>query len=79
MSFYRLHFLRDNSFVLSLGALVFDEPTVAAQLLDKDCSIFRNGLRLWQSFLGDVLTCIMNLTQDIFVLFDPYSIKTVGP
>jgi hypothetical protein len=67
------------AFVLSLGALVFDEPSLAAQLLDKDCSIFRNGLRLWQSFLGDVLTCIMNLTQDIFVLFDPYSINTVGP
>jgi hypothetical protein len=26
--------------------LAFEEPTVAAQVLDKDCSIFRNGLRL---------------------------------
>ena len=67
------------AFVLSLGALVFDEPALSSQVLDKHCSIFRNGLRLWQSYLGQVLSYLMHLTQDIFVFFDPHSIKTVGP
>lgn len=67
------------AFVLSLGALVFDEPALAAHVLDKHCSIFRNGLRFWQSFLGHVLSYSFHLTQDFFVFFDPHSIKTVGP
>jgi len=67
------------AFVLSLGTLVFDEPALAAQLLDKHCSVFRNGLRLCQSFLGQLQPLLSALTQDFFVFFDPFSLKSVGP
>src|SRR5882672_10189124 len=67
------------AFVLSLGTLVFDEPALAAHILDKDCSVFRNGLRLWQTFLGQLHPLLMALTQDFFIFLDPFSLKTVGP
>ncbi len=67
------------AFVLSLGTLVFEEPTLAAQVLDKHCSVFRNGLRLWEACLGQLHACLMTLTQAYFVFLDPLSLKSVGP
>ena len=67
------------AFVLSLGTLVFDEPALAAQFLDKHYSLFRNGLRLWHTFLGQLLPLLLSLTQDFFLFLDPLSLKTVGP
>jgi hypothetical protein len=67
------------AFVLSLGTLAFEEPTVAAQVLDKHCSVFRNGLRLWELCLGQVHQFLMTLTQAYFVFLDPHSLKSVGP
>jgi hypothetical protein len=65
--------------VLSLGTLAFDEPRLAAQVLDKACSLFRNGLRLWQAHFGQLLPLLADLTQDFFVFLDPPSLKSVGP
>lgn len=62
------------AFVLSLGTLAFDEPSLAACVLDKRCSVFRNGLRLWQSFLGQLHPLLMALSQDFFVFLDPTSL-----
>src|SRR5262249_54779176 len=67
------------AFVLSLGTLAFDEPELAARVLDKHCSLFRNGLRLWQTFLGHLHELVMALTHDLFVFLDPPSLKSVGP
>ncbi len=67
------------AFVLSLGTLALDEPTLAGQVVDKACSVFRNGLRLWQAFLGQLHACLMPLSQAFFVFLDPPSLKTVGP
>ncbi len=66
------------AFVLSLGTLSFDEPSLAQRVLDKHCSIFRNGLRLWQTFLGQLHPLLMALAHDFFVFLDPPPIKTVG-
>jgi hypothetical protein len=66
------------AFVLSLGSLTFDTPSLAARVLDKHCSIFRNGLRLWQTFLGQLHPLLMALAQDFFVFLDPPPLKTVG-
>jgi hypothetical protein len=65
--------------VLSLGTLAFDEPALAQSVGDKHCSLFRNGLRLWQTFLGQLQPLLSTLTQDFFVFFDPFSLKSVGP
>jgi hypothetical protein len=66
------------AFVLSLGTLAFEEPVLAARVLDKSYSLFRHGLRLWDACLGKVHATLMNFTQAFFVWFDPPSLKTVG-
>jgi hypothetical protein len=67
------------AFVLSLGTLAFEEPSVAVQVLDKHCSVFRNGLRLWEAHLGQIHAFLMALPQAYFVFLDPPSLKSVGP
>jgi hypothetical protein len=67
------------AFVLSLGTLAFEEPVLAAVLLDKTCSVFRNGLRLWDAVLGQVHAAFSAFTQPFFVFLDPPSLKSVGP
>ncbi len=67
------------AFVLSLGTLAFEEPTLAPQVLDKHHSVFRNGLRLWEACLGRLHAFLMALTQAYFVFLDPLSLKSVGP
>lgn len=63
--------------VLSLGTLVFEESTLAQRVLDKRCSVFRNGLRLWQLGLSLVYSALHDLAQTFFVFLDPLSLKTV--
>jgi hypothetical protein len=63
--------------VLSLGTLAFEEPLLARRVLDKRCSVFRNGLRLWQLGLTFVHALLHNLSHTFFVFLDPASLKSV--
>jgi hypothetical protein len=65
------------AFVLSLGPLALEEPPVAAQVLDKHCSVFRHGLRLWALCLGQGYQEWVALTQAYFVFLDPHSLKSL--
>jgi hypothetical protein len=62
---------------LSLGTRAFEEPILARRVLDKRCSVFRNGLRLWQLGLSLIRACLPNLAQPFFILLDPHSLKSV--
>ena len=59
------------AFVLSLGTLAFEEPALAQRVLNKRCSVFRNGLPLWQLGLNRLQTLCHHLRQTFFVLVDP--------
>jgi len=67
------------AFVLSLGTLAFEEPALATRVLDETCSLFRNGLRLWDAVLGQVHAALSAFSQPFFVFLDPLSLKSVGP
>ncbi len=68
-----------SAFVLSLGPLAFEEPPVAAQILDKHASVFCQALRLWAAYLGHVPICLIALPQTSFVFLDPLSLNSFGP
>jgi hypothetical protein len=65
--------------MLSLGTLAFEEPALARRVVDKACSVFRNGLRLWLAGLDLLKPLWPDLAQAFFVFLDPLSLKTVGP
>lgn len=65
------------AFILSLGTLAFEEPLLTQRVLNKRCSVFRNGLRLWQLGLSFVHSLRHDLAQTFFVFLDPFSLKTV--
>ncbi len=50
------------AFVLSLGTLAFEEPTLTHPVLDEALSVFRNGLRLWDACLGHIQTTLYRFT-----------------
>ncbi len=56
------------AFVLSLGTLAFEEPSVAPQVLDKRYSVFRHGLRLWQACFGQP-PCLFDGLAPSFLCF----------
>jgi hypothetical protein len=63
--------------ILSLGTLAFEEPSLSERVLDKRCSVFRNGLRCWQLGLSFVHSLRLDLAQTFFIFLDPFSLKTV--
>lgn len=71
------------AWVLSLGSLVLDDPTLAP-LVSKGrqttYSVFRQGLRFWSYLRGEVYTLVTSITPQYlrFVEFPPLSLKTVG-
>jgi hypothetical protein len=71
------------AWTLTLGTLVYSDADLA-RLVTKGShptySIFRLGLRLWDSFMGQVSACLLNLTHDCLCFYSPFplSIKTVG-
>jgi hypothetical protein len=65
------------AFVLSLGTLALEEPALAERVLNKRCSVFRHGLRLWQLGLDYIHTLLDGLVQTFVVFLDPPPLKTV--
>ena len=71
------------AWVLTLGTLVVSDADLAAQVTKgrrPTYSLFRLGLRLWESLMGHVSLCLRNLTHDYlcFLPSFPLSINTVG-
>ena len=67
--------------VLSLGTLAFEEEALAALVMDKQYSLFRLGLRVWDALAFRLPTQLAHLTFLFLVLLDPSppaSLKTVG-
>lgn len=65
------------AFVISLGTLVFEEPSLAKKLDSKRYSLFRLGLRLWQYGLDFIRSATRALAQPFFVFLEPSSLKSV--
>lgn len=71
------------AWVLTLGTLVYSDADLARCVTkgqQPTYSIFRLGLRLWDYCMGQVSTCLRNLTHDClcFLPIFPLSLKTVG-
>ena len=74
------------AFMLSLGTLAFEEPSLTIRVWDKHTSLFRLGLRVWDALLGSIHTHFATLLSPWLVLLDPppprpayaTSLKTVG-
>jgi len=67
------------AFPLSLGTLAFEQPALAVRLLDKRCSVFRNGLRLWQLALSRLPSILNDLPHPFFIFLDPSLLKLSSP